>query len=109
MLLILQAYEEVPVLTGCRHLHQIRGDNYCGIRGTLLQCLIQNIDVLSKWQSSESVINTLQALYRNPHSGLDQWTFAHRIPYNKNDKLSTMAECVQCLFSKVGGKGITLQ
>ncbi|XP_055998560.1 uncharacterized protein LOC125683738 isoform X5 [Ostrea edulis] len=98
---MLKAYEEVPVLTECRHLHQIRGDNYCGIRGTLLQCFIQNINVLSKWKNCESVVNRLHALYRNPHSGLSQWTFAHRIPFNKKDKLSTMAECVQCLFNKV--------
>ncbi|XP_062617477.1 uncharacterized protein LOC134279138 isoform X1 [Saccostrea cucullata] len=97
---MLKAYEEVPSLTGCKHLHQIRGDNYCGIRGTLLQCFIQNINVLSKWNSAESVINKLQTLYRNPHSGLSHWTFAHRIPFNKKDKLQTMSECVQCLFNK---------
>lgn len=95
-----KAYQEIPNLTDCSHLHQIRGDNYCGIRGTLLQCFIQNINVLSKWSSAESVINRLQTLYRNPNSGLSQWTFAHRLPFNKKDKLPTMSECVQCLFLK---------
>lgn len=95
-----KAYQEIPSLTECRHLHQVRGDNYCGIRGTLLQCFIQNINVLSKWNSAESVINRLQTLYRNPNSGLSQWTFAHRLPFNKKDKLPTMSECVQCLFAK---------
>ena len=98
---LIQAYQEIPNLTDCSHLHQIRGDNYCGIRGTLLQCFIQNINVLSKWSSAESVINRLQTLYRNPNSGLSQWTFAHRLPFNKKDKLPTMSECVQCLFLKV--------
>lgn len=97
----LQAYQEIPSLIECRHLHQVRGDNYCAIRGTLLQCFIQNINVLSKWNSAESVINRLQTLYRNPNSGLSQWTFAHRLPFNKKDKLPTMSECVQCLFAKV--------
>ncbi|XP_052685533.1 uncharacterized protein LOC128165242 isoform X1 [Crassostrea angulata] len=95
-----KAYQEIPSLIECRHLHQVRGDNYCAIRGTLLQCFIQNINVLTKWNSAESVINRLQTLYRNPNSGLSQWTFAHRLPFNKKDKLPTMSECVQCLFAK---------
>nr|XP_011449054.2 uncharacterized protein LOC105343394 isoform X2 [Crassostrea gigas] len=95
-----KAYQEIPSLIECRHLHQVRGDNYCAIRGTLLQCFIQNINVLSKWNSAESVINRLQTLYRNPNSGLSQWTFAHRLPFNKKDKLPTMSECVKCLFAK---------
>ena len=44
---ILQGYGRISSLTGCHHLRQIRGDNYCAIRAVLFQVLAGKLPVLN--------------------------------------------------------------
>ncbi len=39
---LFQGYESIPSALGKSHLRRIRGDNYCAIRATIYQCLVNN-------------------------------------------------------------------
>lgn len=96
---IRKAYEEIPKQTGCNYLCRIRGDNYCGIRGTLFQCLRTGIDITKRW-SDYCTITELTKKYAEGSSGLKLWSFARRLSCMEGQQLSLMRQCLSLLFSK---------
>ena len=67
----LQGYGSISSLTGCHHLRQIRGDNYCAIRAVLFQALAGRLPILNLFASDEktklekvsaTVLNCLKCL-----------------------------------------------
>ena len=90
-------YQMLMKNTGCNFLRQIRGDNYCALRATAFQILTQNVAILSSVSASwkdylrclpDTLVNTYGCTW------LDLWTFADRLPHNKNNKLALMKECM---------------
>ncbi|XP_076114101.1 uncharacterized protein LOC143082342 isoform X1 [Mytilus galloprovincialis] len=97
---IRKAYQEIPKVTGCQHLCRVRGDNYCGLRGTLFQCLCYGIDISKHWSDINNVTDKLTSRYKERSSGLNQWTFAGRLSCQEGQRLSMMSHCLSLLFSK---------
>lgn len=48
-----QGYISISSRTGCNHLRQIRGDNYCAIRAVLFQALAGRIPILNLFACEE--------------------------------------------------------
>jgi len=48
-----QGYDSISTLTGCQHLLQIRGDNYCAIRAVLFQALAGRLPTLNVFTRAE--------------------------------------------------------
>ncbi|XP_063401172.1 serine-rich adhesin for platelets-like isoform X2 [Mytilus trossulus] len=97
---IRKAYLEIPKVTGCQHLCRVRGDNYCGLRGTLFQCLCHGIDISKHWSDINNITDKLTRRYKERSSGLNQWTFAGRLSCQEGQRLSMMSHCLSLLFSK---------
>ncbi|XP_069133061.1 serine-rich adhesin for platelets-like isoform X1 [Argopecten irradians] len=95
---IRQAYTEVVKLTTCQNLQQVRGDNYCGIRGCVYQCLCNMHSPRRVWRSLDDTLSTLQKHFADPASSLRLWNFAGRI--TPQEPLSQMQACLAYLFSK---------
>ncbi|KAJ8299644.1 hypothetical protein KUTeg_023704 [Tegillarca granosa] len=95
---IKQAYKEIPNLLHCSCLRRIRGDNYCGIRGTLFQFLSNGIK-LKNWSNLTRTLDMLNHAYQDKTSGLTSWTFANRLPHGADTLLSKMSDCVSTLIS----------
>lgn len=97
---IKKAYREIPKITGCLHLCRIRGDNYCGLRGTLFQCLCNSIDLSKRWPNLNMITDKLTKRYSESNSGLKHWTFAGRLPCKEDQRLTLMSDCLSFLYSK---------
>lgn len=95
-----QAYQKIPNLLHCNCLRRIRGDNYCGVRGTLFQCLSNGIK-LKHWSNLTHTLDLLNQAYQDKTSGLKSWTFANRLPNDAESLFSRMSECVSTLLSTV--------
>ncbi|XP_067654853.1 uncharacterized protein [Haliotis asinina] len=98
---IRQAYASIPGQIHCHHLKQIRGDNYCAVRGCLYQILSEGHHVTKSWPGIVDTINKLHQLYQDPKSGLQQWTFASRLPVTDENRLPRMCECMLSLYSTI--------
>ncbi|KAK6191668.1 hypothetical protein SNE40_003296 [Patella caerulea] len=97
---IKQGYKEVIKTMKCKHLRQIRGDNYCAIRGSLYQMLTTGSASIEQWPSVMNIIDKLKELYEDPTTGLANWTFGNRFPVD-TDKLSMICKCVLTLYSTI--------
>ncbi|XP_033751292.1 uncharacterized protein LOC117335425 isoform X2 [Pecten maximus] len=95
---IKQAYTEVVKLTACENLQQIRGDNYCGIRGCVFQCLCHMLSPHRVWGSLDDTLSALQTNFADRASSLRLWNFAGRL--TPQEPLSQMQACLTYLFSK---------
>ncbi|OWF54973.1 Ubiquitin thioesterase otulin [Mizuhopecten yessoensis] len=95
---IKQAYTEVVKMIPCQNLQPIRGDNYCGIRGCVFQCLSNMLSPRCAWRSLDHTLSLLHATYTDPASSLHCWTFASRL--TPQEPLSQMQACLTYLFSK---------
>ncbi|XP_060083004.1 uncharacterized protein LOC132562281 [Ylistrum balloti] len=95
---IKQAYTEVFTVTNCQSLQQIRGDNYCGIRGCVFQCLCDMLSLRGMWGSLDDTLSTLERTFTDPASNLSNWNFAGRLA--PQEPLSQMKACLTYLFSK---------
>ncbi|XP_052800316.1 dentin sialophosphoprotein-like isoform X4 [Mya arenaria] len=94
-----QAYRAIPDHCKCCYLRRIRGDNYCGVRGTLFQTLTNALPPLHLWASKDSTLQQLTSAYHNKSSGIRKWTFAKRISYTKENKLHIMQNCLSTLYA----------
>ncbi|XP_075218643.1 uncharacterized protein LOC142323197 isoform X2 [Lycorma delicatula] len=74
---IRRGYSEVVNSLGLKHLHRVRGDNYCAIRATLFQILTHGIAV----PSAEQVYNIL--CQGSSQHLMKSWQFS-RLPYSNN-------------------------
>jgi hypothetical protein len=52
-----QGYYRIIDELGLTNLRVIRGDNYCAIRATLFQVLVQNIPILDRLKNIEEVLS----------------------------------------------------
>ena len=50
---LLQGYGFISSRTGCQHLRQIRGDNYCAIRAVLFQALAGRLPIMNLFASEK--------------------------------------------------------
>ena len=98
---LLQAYKEVPKLCQYCQLRQIRGDNYCAIRGAVFQCLINNLPPFNSSSSKECILQKLSQAFSDPSSGLKHWTFAKRLSFTRKTLLKVMRRCIDSIYSKV--------
>lgn len=98
--LMKKAYEEIPKYCQYCHLRQIRGDNYCAIRGTVFQCLLNNLPPFTSLSSKDCVIQKLSQAFSAPSSGLKHWTFANRLSYTRETLLEVMKKCINSLYTK---------
>ena len=98
---LFQAYREVPKFCQYCHLRQIRGDNYCAIRGAVFQCLINNLPPFNSLSSKDCILQKLSQAFRDPSSGLKHWTFANRLPFTSKSSLDVMSSCLDSLYTKV--------
>ena len=98
---LFQAYREVPKFCQYCQLRQIRGDNYCAIRGAVFQCLINNLPPFNSLSSKDCILQKLSQAFRDPSSGLKHWTFANRLPFTSKISLDVMRSCLDSLYTKV--------
>lgn len=77
----------------CKYIRQIRGDNYCAVRGTIYQTLAQGLPLPSGKQAMKNLSNALDS--NSPWLG--NWKFANRLPYTGNNVRRGMEICLQTL------------
>ncbi|XP_045175267.2 uncharacterized protein LOC123536288 isoform X3 [Mercenaria mercenaria] len=99
--LIREAYRAIPQHCQCCHLRRIRGDNYCGIRSTVYQTLVNCLPPLNVWASMGETLQHLKRAYSNRTSGIHQWNFANRISYNTENQFEIMQHCLSTLYAKM--------
>ncbi|KAL4224898.1 hypothetical protein ACF0H5_015594 [Mactra antiquata] len=99
--LIREAYLSIPSHCECCHLRRIRGDNYCGIRSTLYQTLVNGLPPLNIWASKTEAFEGLNRAYNRKSSGIHRWNFAKRISYNSENRLEIMHKCLTALYDVI--------
>lgn len=97
--LMREAYRSLPDHCQCCCLRQIRGDNYCGIRSTLYQALVNGLSNFNLWNSKEKALEQLALAYNNPSSGIKLWNFANRLTFTSENLLEVMQHCVNILYA----------
>jgi len=82
-----KGYGFISSRTGCQHLRQIRGDNYCAIRAVLFQALAGRLPIMNLFASEK--ITKLEKI-PSLHASLDQWSFANRLPVPQTEVITTL-------------------
>ncbi|XP_078366282.1 uncharacterized protein LOC144650473 isoform X2 [Oculina patagonica] len=87
-----KGYDSISALTGCGHLRQIRGDNYCAIRAVLFQALAGRLPILRLFGAKENpkLEKIPSKLSSSGAASLDQWSFANRLPVPQNEVIPTL-------------------
>lgn len=98
---IRQGYSRVPGLLACHRMSVIRGDNYCGLRSVLFQVLSSGLRVTQGWSGIIGMMDSLHGLYNSGQAGLNEWTFARRLPGHCSDRLASMSKCVLTLYATI--------
>ncbi|RUS72833.1 hypothetical protein EGW08_019398 [Elysia chlorotica] len=96
-----QGYSRIPGLLACHRLSVVRGDNYCGLRSVLFQVLSSGLRVTRGWTGIVAMMDSLHGLYTSGHAGLEDWTFANRLPGHCSDRLASMSKCVLSLYATI--------
>lgn len=96
-------YARIISDTHCTYMRRIRGDNYCGLRATSFQCLSQNLRIFSNIDENiDHFVSIPQRLLKDHNCDwLLEWTFAERIPFTTESKLSVMKDCLSYLVEQV--------
>ncbi|KAL8614296.1 hypothetical protein ACOMHN_007634 [Nucella lapillus] len=96
---IRQGYLHIPELFQCQQLRQVRGDNYCALRGALFQVLVAGHRVTHRWPGLFAIVERLHELMADSASGLRHWTFAGRLRWEgEEEQASTIAQCILSLY-----------
>lgn len=95
-----KGYGSISSLTGCHHLRQIRGDNYCAIRAVLFQALAGRLPILNLFASDkktklEKIPSTLSGAF------LNQWSFANRLPVSQTEITTTLEKFLVFFSSQI--------
>lgn len=99
---IRKGYQAVSDVFHCERLRRVRGDNYCALRSTLFQVLVDGHRVTRRWPGLISIVDRLHALQAEPASGLQHWTFGGRLPWGGEDeKFSLICKCVLSLYATI--------
>uniref|UniRef100_A0A0P4W417 OTU domain-containing protein n=1 Tax=Scylla olivacea TaxID=85551 RepID=A0A0P4W417_SCYOL len=94
---IKQGYSAISMELNFKHLRQVRGDNYCGVRAALYQVLARGFAV----PSGHTTHSRLASELTQGATWLRDWTFGHRLTYNREDVLNGFLDCLDALDSLV--------
>ncbi|KAK8395400.1 hypothetical protein O3P69_006209 [Scylla paramamosain] len=94
---IKQGYSAISMELNFKHLRQVRGDNYCGVRAALYQVLARGLAV----PSGHTTHSRLASELTQGATWLRDWTFGHRLTYNREDVLNGFLDCLDALDSLV--------
>lgn len=84
-------------MLGLEHIRPIRGDNYCAVRATIFQSLVQGIPV----PSGQATFSRLSHAIDSGSQWIQDWQFANRLQYSGNNVLHGMRVCLESLDNMV--------
>ncbi|XP_045120340.1 uncharacterized protein LOC123509836 isoform X4 [Portunus trituberculatus] len=94
---IKQGYSAISMELNIKHLRQVRGDNYCGVRAALYQILARGLAV----PSGHTTHSRLASELTQGATWLRDWTFGHRLNYSREDVLNGFLDCLDALDSLI--------
>lgn len=99
-LTIRKGYAALQERFHCHYLRQIRGDNYCAMRGCVAQILVHKISIKEEYSDPMHVKKLLREYFQNTYWELESWSFAKRLTPH-TDVLSMMEECIDAFYDKI--------
>eukprot|EP00118_Oscarella_pearsei_P016074 m.150372 g.150372 ORF g.150372 m.150372 type:complete len:582 (+) comp38551_c0_seq30:63-1808(+) len=80
---------------GFKSIRRIRGDNYCALRASLFQALVQNIPAIKEWRLDHFPSRVFKL---EECKWLREWSFAERIP--SDQPVEFLGDCLGILSNK---------